>query len=297
MELRTLSLFLAVAQELSVTKAAARMYISQPALTRRIHALEEECGSALFVRTKHGLLLTEAGLLLRARAQEMLEFADKTLKDLRGSKEKLQGTIAVGMGELKASKLLCSCLADFCRENPQVNFEIFTAIADDARIRLERGTLDFALMLRPVPQDAYHSVDLTDDEELVVLLRTDDPLAVKPCLTVSDLKGRRLILPAREAVRSELTAFYDDPVFSSKAQLSNLSANAALMVQSGAGLAVVCCDGYSYTGLADITVRSLSPAVYLGTALVWKRRGVQSKAAQAFIKFLHARKLSLGVQK
>lgn len=178
--------------------------------------------------------------------------------------------------------------AAFCRENPEVNFEIFTAIADDARLRLERGTLDFALMLRPVPQDAYHSVDLSDDEELVVLLREDDPLAQHESLTVSELKGRKLILPSREAVRSELSAFYEDEVFSSRAQLSNLSANAALMVQQGAGLAVVCKDDYSYTGVPEITVRQLSPAIFLGTALVWKRGGVRSKAARAFIDFLHA---------
>ena len=161
-------------------------------------------------------------------------------------------------------------------------------VADDARLRLERGTLDFALMLRPVPQDAYHSVDLSDDEELVVLLREDDPLSQHESLTVSELKGRKLILPSREAVRSELSAFYEDEVFSSRAQLSNLSANAALMVQQGAGLAVVCKDDYSYTGVPEITVRPLSPAIFLGTALVWKRGGVRSKAARAFIDFLHA---------
>ena len=122
MEIRVLKYFLLVAREENITKAANLLHLTQPTLSRQLIQLEEELGVQLFRRSKHHIILTEEGMLLRRRAEEIVTLADKTKDDLQHREEQLAGTIAVGSGELQSSGFLTRLLTAFQERNPLLSF-------------------------------------------------------------------------------------------------------------------------------------------------------------------------------
>jgi DNA-binding transcriptional LysR family regulator len=158
MELRVLQYFLVVAREENITKAASLLHITQPTLSRQLMSLEEELGVKLFRRGKHSIVLTEDGMLLRRRAQEIVDLAEKTAKELMHGEEAVSGEISIGCGETQNMKPLAEIMASFQQKYPDVSFHIYTAIADDVKERLENGTLDMGLLLEPVEISRYHYV-------------------------------------------------------------------------------------------------------------------------------------------
>ena len=141
MELRVLQYFLVVAREENITKAASLLHITQPTLSRQLMQMEKELGVKLFRRGKHNILLTEDGMLLRRRAQEIVDLAEKTEKELRHGEEAVSGEISIGCGETRNMKLLSEMIASFQQKYPDVSFNIYTAIADDVKERLESVSL------------------------------------------------------------------------------------------------------------------------------------------------------------
>ena len=179
MELRVLQYFLVVAREENITKAASLLHITQPTLSRQLIQMEEELGVKLFRRGKHNILLTEDGMLLRRRAQEIVDLAEKTVKELGHGEEAVSGEISIGCGETKNMKLLSEMIASFQKKYPDVSFHIYTAIADDVKERLEQGILDMGLLLEPVEISRYQYVRMPLKEKWQVLMRRDSPLAEK----------------------------------------------------------------------------------------------------------------------
>lgn len=162
-----------------------------------------------------------------------------------------------------------------------------TATADLIMLQLQRGTLDAGLLLAPVETELFDTFVMDDHEELILLLREDDPLSARPEITAADLKGRRLILPSRELIRRELSrSFALSENELQQNMLCDLSGNAALLVHSGAGPALIVRDDYSYLGIPGLTTRPLSPPVVLQSILTYKKPGMQSPTARAFIAFL-----------
>ena len=139
MEIRVLKYFLLVAREENITKAANLLHLTQPTLSRQLMQLEEELGVQLFRRSKHHIILTEEGMLLRRRAEEIVALADKTKDDLQHREEQLTGTIAVGSGELQSSRFLTQLLTAFQEKNPLVRFAIYSGNSDNIKERIERA--------------------------------------------------------------------------------------------------------------------------------------------------------------
>ena len=158
MELRTLRYFLVVAREENITKAASLIHISQPSLSRQLMQMEEQLGVKLFHRSKHSVILTDEGRLLRRRAQEIVALADKAEKELAQGEEAISGEITIGCGETKNMAYLSQMMVSFREQYPDVTFDIYTAIADDVKERIENGILDFGLMLEPVEITKYNFV-------------------------------------------------------------------------------------------------------------------------------------------
>ena len=150
MEIRVLKYFLLVAREENITKAANLLHLTQPTLSRQLMQLEEELGVQLFRRSKHHIILTEEGMLLRRRAEEIVALADKTKDDLQHREEQLTGTVAVGSGELQSSRFLTQLLTAFQEKNPLVRFAIYSGNSDNIKERIERGLLDVGLLQEPV---------------------------------------------------------------------------------------------------------------------------------------------------
>ena len=208
MEIRVLNYFLMVAREENITKAANLLHLTQPTLSRQMIQLEEELGVTLFHRSKHRIVLTEDGMLLRRRATEIVALADKTKNDFQHRQERLSGTVAIGSGELKSSRFLTRLITDFQAENPLVTFAFYSGNSDNIKERIERGLLDAGLLQEPVDIAKYSFIHTPIREQWGVLVREDSGLAAKDSVSPEDLSGVPLIMPEREHVQNELLNWF-----------------------------------------------------------------------------------------
>lgn len=139
MEIRVLRYFLTVVREESITKAADALHITQPTLSRQIAQMEEEMGVKLFDRSTRKIVLTNEGLLLRRRAEEILELVDKTEKELTEQDETVEGIVSIGCGDLAGVQILLELCQSFHEYYPAVTFDVYTATADHIKDRMDRG--------------------------------------------------------------------------------------------------------------------------------------------------------------
>lgn len=284
MELRVLRYFLAVAREENITKAAALLHVTQPTLSRQLMQLEDELGVQLFRRSQYRVILTEDGMLLRRRAQEIVELADKAERELQHHETELTGEVAIGCGESVAMTFLSEHIRAFRALHPQVQFRIYSAIADDIKERIEKGLLDMGLLTEPVDIGRYAFLRTPQKDRWGVLLPKDHPLAQQPAVTPDDLLGIPLLLSGRETIRSELASWFGDAYEKIEiAATFNLVLNAANMVKNGIG-AALCFD---LGNLSDeVSFVPLSPTLETGTVLAWKKDQTDSPAAEQFLRFI-----------
>ena len=283
MEIRVLRYFLTVVREESITKASEALHITQPTLSRQLAQMEEEIGVKLFDRGTRKIKLTNEGILLRRRAEEILQLVDKTEKELVEQDEQVEGKISIGCGESAAVQLLPKLIDSFRQKYSRVTFEIFTATADLVKEQMDKGLLDIGLLLEPVDMEKYDFIRLDMKENWVVLMRPDDPLAEKENVTAEDLLPLPLILPRRMNVQSELASWFGD--YYGKLNVvftSNLSTNGAVMVGAGLAYSLVI-EGTALWDPSKITYRPLSPALTATSVLAWKRGQPFSLAATKFI--------------
>lgn len=294
MELRVLRYFLTVAQEENITRAAEALHMTQPTLSRQLSQLEEELGARLFERGARHITLTDAGLLLRRRAQELLALAGKTERELAAQGAPLAGEISLGCGVLESVRVLARLMGGFSALNPGVSFELFTGTADEIRERMDRGLTDVGLLLEPVSMDSYEFIRLGVRESWVAVMRPDDPLAAQESVTAADLAGRELIMPLREAVKNELASWFGELCPSLRIRYtSNISTNAAILAQKGFGILVVIAGSLPFLDESKLVMRPLSPALSSSSILAWKRGVPLSRAAESFIEYARC---SLGME-
>ena len=198
MEIRVLRYFLAVVREENITKAAEVLHVTQPTLSRQLAQLEEEIGVKLFDRGARKITLTNAGVLLRRRAEEILRLVDKTQEELDAQEEQIEGEITVGCGELASVQLLARFIATFRQSYPAVTYDILTETADVVKEQMDKGLVDVGLLLEPVDMEKYDFVRLSMKERWVVLMRQDAPLAGQAAVTPTG-SGRRSPHPAPAA--------------------------------------------------------------------------------------------------
>lgn len=252
--------------------------------------MEEEIGVKLFSRGTRKITLTNEGLLLRRRAEEILQLVDKTESELTEQKEQVEGRITIGSGEIASVQLLPDLFASFNQKYPRVGFDLYTATADHIKEQMDQGLVDVGLLLEPIDIEKYDFIRLKCQEKWVVLMRADDPLAAKDYITTQDLAAKPLILPRRLKVQRELASWFGDYY----AQLnvlftSNLSSNAAVMVNSGLAYSLVIEGLMSFWDHAKVTYRPLYPLLTATSVLAWKRGQPFSPAATKFIE--HAKSL------
>lgn len=286
MELRVLRHFLTVAREENITRAAERLHVSQPAVSRQLAQLEEELGVKLFVRSNHHITLTEDGRMLRRRAQEIVDLTEKTQRDLKRRTSELTGEIAIGSGEVRSFSMLGAILLDFSALYPQVRYTLFSGNADRIKEKIENGTLDLGLLAMPVDLLTYDFLRFPVAEEYGVLVRTDSPLAGKEVLTPEDLVNVPLMLPERVLVRGELSNWFGDLYDRLNIRLTyNLVYNAAMLVRQRLGAALCLRLDCIYE---DLTFVPISLTLETGSALVWKKHQTYSPAVSALIAHIQA---------
>lgn len=283
MELRTLKYFLIVAREENITKAAALLHVTQPTLSRQLMQLEEELGVKLFKRSNHSIILTDEGMLLRRRAQELVALADKTQREFSHEGEQLGGEIAIGSGELHSGDFLSDLLAAFQKEHPLVRYEIYSGNADSIKERIDKGLLDLGLLLEPVDIGKYEFARMPIREQWSVLTRKDGPLSAKETVTPQDLAGIPLLMTARTLVQNELANWFGEHYDRLTITATfNLVYNAAILVKNGMGTAICLKLDSEFPDLRFIP---FSPSLTAGSVLAWKKNQTLSPTTAAFIEY------------
>lgn len=284
MELRVLRYFLMTAREENITRAAKLLHITQPTLSRQLMQLEEELGVKLFYRGKYNVSLTEAGMLLKRRAQEIVSLSDKTIEELSNKNEILSGEIAIGCGETRSMSILSKRIAQFRKEQKFVQFDIYSAIADDIKERIENGTLDLGLLSEPVDIGRYEFIRMPVKERWGILTKKNSELAHREFVVPKDLIGIPLLMAKRELVKRELAAWFGDYFEQINIAASyNLGINAATMVRNGVGTALFIDLGAIYEDLCFVP---FSPTLETGSVLVWKKNQMASECSAAFIEYI-----------
>lgn len=287
MEIRVLRYFLTVVREESITKASEVLHITQPTLSRQLSQMEEEVGVKLFNRGSRKITLTNEGILLRRRAEEILHLVDKTEKELIEQDEQVEGKISIGCGEIASVQLLPILFREFREKYPRIRFDIFTATADLVKEQMDKGLIDIGLLLEPIDMQKYDFIRLDRKENWVVLMRPDDSLTRKESVTAKDLSTLPLILPRRMSVQSELASWFGD--YYEKLDVvftSNLNTNGAIMVSNGLAYSLVIEGALPFWDQSKITYRPLSPSLTATSVLAWKRGQPFSVAATKFIEHI-----------
>lgn len=283
MELRVLNYFLVIAREENFTKAAEQLHITQPTLSRQISGLEEELGVKLFKRGSHSVELTEDGMILRRRAQELLAVADKTKRDFLCKGENLEGVVSVGSGEFLSTGVLAECISAFRKIHPLVKYEIYSGNAANITDNIERGMLDIGLMGEPVDIRKFDFVSMPVKEEMGALVTENSDLARRGFITPEDFIGVPVIAPANNLVLGNIKKWLGENAEKIDiAVSSNLLYNAAQFVSATGGIALGMRLNCRYSGLCFVP---FSPKLCSGTALVWKKEQVFSAATSEFIAF------------
>ncbi len=284
MELRVLKYFLAVAREENITRAAQYLHITQPTLSRQLMQLEEDLGVKLFTRSNHSIILTDEGMLLKRRAEEMLELYNKTKDELSNNHQNLSGIIAFGFGETQSIIELSQILVAFHKKYPDVTFDFHTGIASDTKERIESGLTDIGLLIEPVEISKYNFIKMPRREKWYALLKKDSPLAEKEYITAKDLVGIPLIAAKRREVQNELENWFGE-YYKQLTILatSNVSySNRCIMIANNMGAALV----HEFECVSDkVCLRPLYPEISNGSLLVWKKNQTNSLLINTFIDF------------
>ena len=283
MELRVLNYFLTIAREENFTRAARQLHVTQPTLSRQIADLEQELGVKLFVRSNHNIILTEDGMILKRRAQEILSLADKTKRDFLQKDEALSGTISIGSGEFRSTEYLAKIIAGFRRKYPNVTYEIYSGNANNIRDYIERGHLDIGLMSEPIDMRKYNFVNMPIKEQWGLFAPVDSPLSEKESISPEDLKGMSVVTATGDFNQSRIGKWLGDCREQVEiAATANLPYNEAVQVKENIGVMLSINLNCTYENLRFIPLR---PALEVSTALAWKKEQIFSATTSAFIDF------------
>lgn len=283
MELRVLNYFLTIAREENFTRAARQLHVTQPTLSRQIADLEQELGVKLFVRSNHNIILTEDGMILKRRAQEILSLADKTKRDFLQKDEALSGTISIGSGEFRSTEYLAKIIAGFRRKYPNVTYEIYSGNANNIRDYIERGHLDIGLMSEHIDMRKYNFVNMPIKEQWGLFAPVDSPLSEKESISPEDLKGMSVVTATGDFNQSRIGKWLGDCREQVEiAATANLPYNEAVLVKENIGVMLSINLNCTYENLRFIPLR---PALEVSTALAWKKEQIFSATTSAFIDF------------
>ena len=290
MELRVLQYFLAVAREQNISSAAESLHLSQPTLSTQLKALEKELGKQLLIRGTKGsrkVLLTEEGMLLRKRAEEILELVRMTESEISLSNEVIAGDVYIGTGESDLIRIFARAAKHIQEKYPDIHYHILSGNASFVQEHLDRGLIDFGVVYSPVDTSIYSTIKIPVHDTWGVLMRRDSPLAKKDAVQPQDLLDKPLILSAQKADAWPMSNWFGQDISKLNVVATyNLVFNASLLVEEGLGYAVCFDKLINVSGDSNLCFRPLSPTIEAKASIIWKRYQVLSKAAECFLNEL-----------
>lgn len=289
MELRVLRYFLAVAREENISRAARALHIAQPSLSRQLKELEEELGKTLFLRGRRRITLTEEGLFLRKRAEEIVGLVDKTTDALTLGEGPVAGSVYIGAGETQGMRLIARAAGELGKSCPEVRLHLVSGDRGDIAEQLDKGIIDFALFVGEADSRRYEQILLPQRDSWAALMRRDHPLAQKQAVRPGDLRGQPLLLSRQIRDGSPFLGWMGCTLSQlNVVSTHNLIYNASLMVEEGLGIAVTLEGLINTTGQSQLCYRPLSPRLEAKLFLAWKRWQSFSPAAARFLELVQS---------
>jgi len=289
MELRILRSFLAVAREQSITGAARFLHITQPSLSRQIMELEEELGTSLFRRGNRKIILTAEGMLLRKRAEQIVELVRKTEEELAATDETVAGAIHIAAGETHAFRTLAKNLKILINQHPDIRIHLFSGNAEDVTERLDRGLVDFGLLIEPADVTKYEYLRLPTIDTWGVLMRKDSALTSLESIQPENLWNVPLIVSRQAMAGGQLPSWLNiSPSKLNVVTSYNLLFNASLLVEAGIGYALCLDNIINIAGDSGLCFRPLVPTLESYVNLVWRKSQVFSRSSELFLEKMRA---------
>ncbi|WP_028402195.1 LysR family transcriptional regulator [Ectobacillus panaciterrae] len=294
MEFRVLRYFLTVAREGSITGAANFLHVTQPTLSRQLKELEQELGKKLFIRSSHSIILTDEGMLLRKRAEEIVDMVDKLEAEFNSMEETISGDVYIGGGETDAMRQIARVVKDLQLSYPNIRYHLYSGNEDDVTERLDKGLLDFGILIQPADLSKYNYINIPVKDVWGVVMRKDSPLAFKDTIQAVDLLNVPLIC-SRQAMKQTFSKnefadwFGEDFDKLNVVTTYNLAYNAAIMVDEGIGYAITLDKIVNTSSDSNLCFRPLKPRLESGLNIVWKKHQVFSAAADMFLKEIQAK--------
>ncbi|WP_026526184.1 LysR family transcriptional regulator [Butyrivibrio sp. VCD2006] len=281
MDLFSLEIFIKVAEEKNITRAAEQLHLSQPTVSRRIREMEEELQKVLFIRTNKAVALTDAGKQFLEASTDIITIFSKAVQQDSGQ-ETLTGDIYIGSGEIPAFSRLAAYIKDFRQQQPGIRFHILSGNAEEIRDDVEKGVLDLGLITRSVDLESCESLEFPEKARWGILVRADHPLARKNTIKAEDLEGESLILPENRVYQRELTENLSKDI--TIAASFTLAHNAVQLVRQGLG-PMLCFDDPSLTA-EELKFVTMAPYRDATPILFWKKRTIRSEPVDAFLHYI-----------
>ena len=285
MEIRILKYFLAVAQEGNITRAAERMLTSQSNLSRQLADLEEQLGKKLFERGSRKVHLTEEGLFLQRRAQEIVDLEERTAKEIAAFDDMTSGEVHLGGAETNTMHFVADVIRQLREKQPHVTFDLMSGSTIEMTELLDRGLLDFAVLVEPIDMKKYDYLQLPANDHFGLLMRADNPLAAKSVITPSDIQNQPLLCARQQLDGNVLNGWLGRPVEGLNVVARfNLITTPAMMVEQGLGSAVTFANLVPTPENGTLCFRPFDPVIEARLYLVWKKHQVFTRPATVFLE-------------
>lgn len=288
MDIRVLRYFLAIAREETISGAAEFLHITQPTLSRQIKELEEDLGTKLFIRGNRNISLTESGILLRKRAEEIVDLFNKTKTELTKPEETISGKIYIGGGETNSMRYIAKIANKLQQKYPLIQYQLYSGNSDSVKERLDKGLLDFGLLIGTEDSNKYDFIRMPTKDKWGLLMRNDSLLAAKNKIEPKDLWEIPLLSSSQSLATESLLGWIGKSMNDLNIVATyNLIYNAAIMVEEGLGYALCLDKLVNTSGNSTLCFRPLNPVLEVHLDIVWKKYQVFSKAAKLFLDYLH----------
>lgn len=286
MEIRVLKYFLETAREGSVTRAAAALHISQPSLSKQLKDLEQELGKKLFVRSNYSIKLTDEGMLLRKRAEEILEMVEKTTDEFKALGNITGGDVRIGCAESHLVSHLAQVIRAFREDYPGLRYHLYSGGTEQVTERLDRGLLDFAFIVEPPSLSHYNYIEIPGVDTWGVLMRRDHPLAALESITCDDLAGIDLIC-SEQSMKADIPRWCGQKADTLRfTGTVNLFYNGSVFVKEGLGCMLTFARLADTSPESGLCFRPLSPVLENKMYVIWKKYQVFTPIAELLVKRL-----------
>lgn len=286
MEIRVLRYFLAIAREENMTRAAEQLHVSQPSLSKEMKKLEEELGCELFVRSNKNMRLSDEGMLLRKRAEDILSMVDKTAEEFSQLDNITGGEIRIGCAESHLIKYLAQSIRAFKESYPGFVFHIFSGDTQPVAERLDRGLLDLAVIVEPPNLSKYNYLMIPESNKWGLVVRRDSALAKKTALTLQDLYGVPLFC-SEQSIKADFPRWCGENMDKLNfAGTFNLSYNGSVFVKEGLGCLLTFEHLIDTGEESGLCFRPIAPTLETNMYIIWKKYQIFSPIAELFLKKL-----------